>query len=145
MSGALALGGEAIAAPLHAPVAPEDLLRPLAPGAKFGRWEVERIGALDLGAIIVGVRDARGSFELEVLAKDTSPLMPTAPGVTEHFAVYVVNSGSGAAPTDEEHGLCAMTLATIIAKNEGPAAANGFATLSERLDFERRGGLLRRA
>jgi hypothetical protein len=121
----------------------DDLLRPLEPGSRFGRWELERIGPLVQGAITLSVRGASGTFQLEILARDPSPSMPRAPGSTEKFAVHVVNSGNGTSPTDEDHGLCAMTLAAFIAKNEGDLTAERFATLAHRLDLERR-GLLRR-
>ena len=125
------------------PVSADDLLRPLEVGSRFGRWRLERVGAPDQGAIAVTVSGADGSFELEILARETGPGMPRAPGQSDHFAVHVVNSGDGSSPTAEDHGLCAMTLATFIAKNESEAAAKDFATLAHRLDLERR-GLLRR-
>jgi hypothetical protein len=133
-------GGASAATPVSSAA---DLLRPLRPGSPFGRWRLERIGALDQGALVVTVSGAHGSFELEVLARDASDGMLRAPARTTHFAVHVVNEGDGSSPTAEDHGLCAMTLAGFIAKNESAAAARGFATLAHRLDLERR-GLLRR-
>jgi hypothetical protein len=144
VSGALALPvAEEVAHATTPAPSPGTLVAPLTAGSRFGRWQLEEVGVLDQGALVVTVSGATGKFHLELLARDPSSWMPRAPGETAHFAVHVVNEGDGTSRTDEDHGLCAMTLATFIAKNETAEAAKGFSTLAHRLDLESR-GLLRR-
>lgn len=112
----------------------EDLLRPLAPGSRFGRWTVAAIEPLERGAVTVVVRDDDGhDFRLEILARDPSPLAPRPPAQTRRFAIHVQNGGNGWAPTVEEQGLAAMTLARFVERNEATATAGGFLTHAERL------------
>jgi hypothetical protein len=110
------------------------LLAPLARGSRFARWTVARISPLERGSVTVTVHGDDGhEFRLEVLARDRSPLARNAPGTTERFAVYVANGGDGWVPTVEEQGLAAMTLATIIGRNEHAASLEGFLTHAERI------------
>jgi hypothetical protein len=124
-----------------APVAaPHGLLAPLAVGSRFARWTVASISPLERGAVTVGVRGDDGhAFRLEILARDTSPLAPRAPGVTERFAVHVANGGDGWLPTVEEQGLAAMALASILARSEQAIDAAGFLTHAERIARHRDG------
>src|SRR5262245_31248502 len=117
------LGSSAVAAPLVANALPSaaeapatknrvDLLHPLAPGDRFGRWMLVRTLPLDRGAVTAVARGDDGhEFRLEILARDAAPLAPKPPAETERFAVYVRNGGDGWMPTVEEQGLAAMTLA----------------------------------
>ena len=104
-------------------------------GSTFARWTIDHVGPLEAGAVAVTVHggDDHQKFELEVLARDTAPGAPRAPGESRFFAVYLRNGGNGERGTVEEHGLAAMTLASILERNETAAAAAPFLTLSQRL------------
>lgn len=118
------------------------LLAPLVAGSRFARWTIARVSPLERGALTVVVRgDDRREFSLEVLARDDSPLASRAPGRTARFAVFVANGGDGYVPTVEEQGLAAMTLATLISRNECAALSEGFLTHAERI-AQHRDGLL---
>ena len=80
----------------------------------------------------------RRAFQLEIMARDASPLAPRAPGETSRFAIYVRNGGDGFAPTNEEQGLAAMALAEIVKRNEASASAEGFLTHEGRFAQHRR-------
>jgi len=117
------------------------LLAPLGPGEKIGRFTVEAIRPLAEGAVTVSVSGEDGAaFQLEILARDASPLAPRAPGETSRFAVYVRNGGDGFAPTNEEQGLAAMALAAIVKRNEASVSegAAGFLTHEQRFSQHRR-------
>ncbi|MBK9261090.1 MAG: hypothetical protein IPM54_14945 [Polyangiaceae bacterium] len=110
------------------------LLHPLAPGARFANWTVAQIDPLVGGAVSVKIRsDEQHTFDLEIMARDTSALAQKPPAETAKFAVFVVNGGDGWAPTREEQGLAAMTLAKILAKNERDVDLPGLLTHAERL------------
>lgn len=114
-------------------VDPRALVAPLVPGSRFARWTIDAIHPLALGALGVRVRgDAGEAFELEIFARDPSSLAARPPATTERFAIHVVNGGDGWHPTVEEQGLAAMTLATIVARNEHAVDAARFLTHSER-------------
>jgi hypothetical protein len=115
------------------------LLAPLGPGDKIGRWKVDSIRPLTEGAVTVAVSgEDRRAFQLEILARDASPLAPRAPSQTDRFAIYVRNGGDGFAPTDEEQGLAAMALAAIVRRNEASVSAEGFLTHEGRFALHRR-------
>jgi hypothetical protein len=143
------VGGAVLGAPVAAALAPgvaeasprgAELLRPLCAGSRFGRWTLVRIGPLDRGAVTVRVRAADGAeFNLEILARDPSPLVSAPPASTARFAVYVCNGGDGTLATAEEQGLAAMALATVVAGNEPAAPADGFLTHAARLWTHPRG------
>ncbi len=137
--------GQALAREASAPGHPSDvgraLLAPLGPGEKIGRFTVEEIRPLAEGAVTVSVSGEDGAaFQLEILARDASPLAPRAPGETSRFAVYVRNGGDGFAPTNEEQGLAAMALAAIVKRNEASVSegAAGFLTHEQRFSQHRR-------
>ena len=116
------------------------LIAPLAVGARFARWTVAAVSPIDRGAVTVTVHGADGhAFRLEILARDASPLASRAPGVTDRFAIHVANGGDGWLPTAEEQGLAAMTLATIVARNEHAVDADAFLTHAERIARHRDG------
>lgn len=137
--------GQAFAArPAVPSTEPEDtvgraLLAPLGPGDKLARWTIEAIRPLAEGAVKVVVKGAdERAFELEIMARDASPLAPRAPGETGQFSIYVRNGGDGYAPTNEEQGLAAMTLAAIVKRNEAGVSAAGFLTHEARFSQHRR-------
>jgi hypothetical protein len=129
-------GAHAAGSPASAPKEPGDpraLVAPLAPGSRFARWTIDAIHPLSLGALGVRVRgDAGEAFELEIFARDPSSFAARPPAVTERFAIHVVNGGDGWHPTIEEQGLAAMTLASVVAKNEHTVDVAGFLTHAER-------------
>ena len=117
----------------------EELLAPLGRGDKIGRFTVDEIRPLAEGAVTVAVSDAdRRAFQLEIMARDASPLAPRAPGETSRFAIYVRNGGDGFAPTNEEQGLAAMALAEIVKRNEAGVSVEGFLTHEGRFSQHRR-------
>jgi hypothetical protein len=110
------------------------LLRPLEAGSRFAKWTVAQIDPMVGGAVSVKIRsDEQHTFDLEILARDTSALAQKPPAETEKFAVFVVNGGDGWSPTREEQGLAAMTLAKIVEKNEHAVELHGLLTHAERL------------
>lgn len=118
----------------NAPATPSSALHPLREGSPFARWTVHQVGPLEAGAVAVTVRGENGDlFHLEVLAKDDTPGAPRAPGESKFFAVYLRNGGDGELGTVEGHGLAAMTLATVIARNETAETAAGFLSLEQRM------------
>src|SRR5688500_11015349 len=81
--------GQALAARPHVTATePENapgiaLLAPLGPGDKIARWTIEAIRPLAEGAVTVRVAGEDGrAFELEIMARDASPIAPRAPGET---------------------------------------------------------------
>jgi hypothetical protein len=124
-----------------APAAPRtELLAPFTKGSRFARWTIADVSPLDRGAVTITVHGDDGhDFRLEILARDGSPLARRAPGETARFAIYVANGGDGWLPTVEEQGLAAMTLASILAKNEAALDAAGFLTHAERIARHRDG------
>jgi hypothetical protein len=114
------------------------LVHPLAQGARFARWTVAQIDPLVNGGVTIKVRTDDGHcFDLEILGRDRTSLAQRPPAQTERHAIFVVNGGDGWAPTHEEQGLAAMTLAQIVAKNEGSVRLAGFFTHAERIQHHR--------
>lgn len=114
------------------------LVAPLGPGKSLGRWRVEALLEPSGGAASVLLSDAEGrSFQLDICARDRSPLASRGPAQTEHFELFVANQGDGATGTREDHGLCAMALAEVIRGNEALVDRSGFSTLAERADPRR--------
>jgi len=110
------------------------LLRPLEAGSRFAKWTVAQIDPLVDGAVSVKIRsDEQHTFDLEIMARDTSALAQKPPAQTAKFAIFVVNGGNGWSPTREEQGLAAMTLAKIVEKNEHAVELSGLLTHAERL------------
>lgn|GEM_PF-2398483 len=110
------------------------LLHPLTPGARFAHWTVAQVDPMVGGAVSVKIRlDEQRTFDVEIMARDTSALAQKPPAQTGKFALFVVNGGDGWAPTREEQGLAAMTLAKIIEKNEASVNLPGLLTHAERL------------
>ncbi len=110
------------------------LLHPLKEGGRLARWTIAQIDPLVNGCVSVKVRAEDGhTFDIEVLARDTSSLAQRPPAETERHAFFVVNGGDGWAPTHEEQGLAAMTIAEVVRKNEQAVCLSGFMTFAERL------------
>jgi hypothetical protein len=102
-------------------------------GTQFGRWVITAVTPVS-GAIRVGVAGSDGqAFELEVLARDASPLAARPPAQTEGLAIYVSNGGDGWSSTAEEQGLAAMTLATLLTARGHGGAIAGLLTHGERI------------
>jgi hypothetical protein len=138
---ASALSGGPVAAALREP--PESnvalaLLAPLGPGHAIAGLTIIKIRPLEEGGVTVALQGEGGSsLELEILARDTSPLTSRPPAQTNRFAVYVRNGGDGASPTALAQGLAAMELAKVIAHNEASVDTRGFLTHAERIALHR--------
>ena len=129
------------AAPRRDPKADErvaKLLHPLAAGSRLARWTIVQIDPVVNGAVTIKVRSDEGNtFDLDLLARDRSPLAQRPPAETARHAIFVVNGGHGWAPTQEEQGLAAMALAQVVAKNERAAIVEGLLTHAERIQRHR--------
>lgn len=109
-------------------------LRLLRAGERFGRWTVRSVSAVKAGAVRVGVAGADDrEFVLEILARDASPLAPRPPASTDALAIFVRNGGDGWAPTIEDQGLAAMTLASALTARAQGGPIAGLLTHSERV------------
>lgn len=103
-------------------------------GAEFGRWAIARVHRIERGGLRVDVRERDGQlFALEILARDPSPAVAQPPARTESLAIYVCNGGDGALPTNEEHGLAAMTLAHLLEAEGQGGRIDGLLTHADRL------------
>lgn len=110
------------------------LIAPLEVGAQFARWTIVQLDPVVDGAVRVKVRSSDNHlFHLELMARDESALAQKPPAQTAKFAVFVANGGDGWSATDEDHGLAAMTLASIIEKNEHAVELPGLLTHAQRL------------
>lgn len=111
------------------------LLHPLVPGARLARWTIVQVDPIVNGMVSVKVRaDDQHTFDLEIMARDEGAVAGRPPAETVRHAIYVVNGGDGWAPTHEEQGLAAMTLAQIVAKNEQTVRLSGFLTHAARIE-----------
>lgn len=91
----------------------------LEPGTVLPGTQVRVIAVypVTLGALPVVLETHAGSrYQVDVLARD--PSGPQGVGNTEHFSVYVANSGDGGTSTDETEGLGAMALARVLEASE---------------------------
>jgi hypothetical protein len=124
-------GAEAVAPPVAASKEPLDVLTP---GARFGRWTIEAVHPIERGSLRVDVRQSDqangGVFPLEILHADPSASRP--PAQAGELAIYVRNGGDGWAPTEEEQGLAAMTLASLLQKHGATGAIDGLLTQAAR-------------
>ena len=110
------------------------LLHPLWIGSRFGRWTIAEVAPLKHGAITIKARTDHGeTFTLEILARDPGALAQKPPATTARHAIFLPNGGNGWSPTHEEHGLAAMALAQVIAKNEDAAPLAGLLTHAQRI------------
>ncbi len=121
-------------ATLVAPSSTAELLRPLGPGSKLGRWTLEELRDVSDGAAALVLRDRAGAlFQLDVCARDTTAGAERGPASTEHFEVFLANTGDGSTATHEDHGLAAMALAEVIRGNEQRVGRAEFLTLAQRI------------
>src|SRR4051812_22077820 len=80
LAGALLARVENTAEAAEVAVGADELLAPLQVGSAFARWTVAAIHPLADGAIVMTVRAQDGhEFNLEVLARDSSPLAQRPP------------------------------------------------------------------
>jgi len=101
-------------------------------GTAFGRWSIARVHEVDVGALRVDVLTREGGqFPLEILARDPSGSRP--PAAAGELAIHVPNGGDGWAPTEEEHGLAAMALASLLDARGQATGIDGLLTHGERL------------
>lgn len=121
---------------LAVPAAPTPLLQlfgGLTPGGRLGRWTVESIHQVHLGAIPVVLRTPTGTrFQVDVLRRDTAEGAPQGVANTRGFSVFLANNGRGQSTTSEEQGLGAMALGAWISRHEGRASAPSLLTLRQR-------------
>jgi hypothetical protein len=105
----------------------------IAPGDRFGKAIVTRVGAVLHGAIGVRLIDSTGgSFTVDLLRRD-----PETPGVAQAGSLdaFVMNDGGGVLATNEEHGVAAMAIAQHLADREAAGApAPSLLTLRERAE-----------
>jgi hypothetical protein len=120
----------AIVAAKAVPAIAESVLG-IAPGARFAECTLVRVEAEVAGAVTMVFADSRGhTFDVEALRFDAR-----MPGVARagSLALYLRNGGGGTTPTDEEHGLAVMALASAIAQREDAGMrVPVLATMSER-------------
>ena len=87
---------------------------------------------MTLGALRVDVREDDGHvFAVEILARDAAASRP--PAEVGELAIYVCNGGDGWAPTVEEQGLAAMTLAKLLEQHGETGRIEGLLTHAERV------------
>jgi hypothetical protein len=132
VAGALAarIGAEAVGA--TSAVIAKEPLDVLTPGARFGRWTIDAVHAVERGALRVDVRQQSDSrvFALEILHHDAEASRP--PAHVGELAIYVCNGGNGWASTEEEQGLAAMTLAKLLEKHGATTRIDGLLTQAAR-------------
>ncbi len=91
----------------------------LEPGTVLPGTQVRVVAVypVTLGALpVVLETQAGGRYQVDVLARDANG--PQGVGNTEHFSVYVANSGDGGTSTDETQGLGAMALARVLESSQ---------------------------
>jgi hypothetical protein len=96
-----------------------------------GKWSIEKVHAPKFGAIAVVMRTPTGQpFQVDVLRREDS-----VAGVakTNHFSVFIANSGDGSQSTDEWQARGAKVLAHHIRRTErGGSPLPSLLTFSER-------------
>jgi hypothetical protein len=121
-----------LAVPAAAPAVLQ-LFGGLAPGSRLGRWTVEAIHHVHLGAIPVVLRTASGTrFQVDVLRRDSVEGAPQGVANTRGFSLFLSNNGHGDSATTEEQGLGAMALGAWLSRHESRAAAPSLLTLRQR-------------
>ncbi len=135
----LAVSGDALAGSeehheVQGAQGPEALVAGIGTGTKLAGSTVLLVEPMAHGAIALMLAAPTGEpFRLEIMRRDTSAIPRNPPGLTERFAVYVVNRGDGVVATDERQGLAAMALANHIATVEERVDARRLLTHAERL------------
>ncbi len=96
-----------------------------------GTWTIEKVHAPRLGAIAVVMRTPTGqAFQVDVLRRESGV---AGVGETEHFSVFVANSGDGSKATEEWQARGAKVLAHHIRRTERSGSP-----LPELLSFSER-------
>jgi hypothetical protein len=110
-----------------------EFLGRIQPGTRFGRWRIDAIHAVWMGAVPIVLQTDDGErFQVDVLRRST--LGTPGVGNTRALSTFLVNQGDGALRTHEEHGLGAMALAQLLATREAEGAnVPSLLTLEERL------------
>lgn len=81
-----------------------------------GKWSIEKVHTPRLGAIAVVMRTPEGQpFQVDVLSRDPRV---AAVAETEHFGLFVANSGNGSKSTNEWEARGAKVLAHHIRRTE---------------------------
>jgi hypothetical protein len=81
-----------------------------------GKWSVEKVHAPKFGAIAVVMRTPTGQpFQVDVLRRDSSV---SGVAETEHFSVFIANSGDGSKSTEEWQARGAKVLAHHLRRTE---------------------------
>jgi hypothetical protein len=135
----IAVSGDALASSIEHEQAqgsegPEALVAGIPPGTTLAGSKVLLVEPPLHGAIALVLATPSGlPFRLEIMRRDASAIPREPPGLSDRFAVYVVNRGDGAVPTVEAQGLAAMALANHIATVEDRVDARRLLTHAERL------------
>jgi hypothetical protein len=120
-------GGVEIAVDAPAPVA---LL-----GVEANGYRITAVSPVQQGAFTLTLSNTQGdSFGVDVCAHDEAPGAARGLSRTEHLELFLINSGSGATPTAEAHGLAVMALGPALRAHEGAVQRSSLLTLRERLD-----------
>lgn len=81
-----------------------------------GKWSIEKVHTPRLGAIAVVMRTPEGQpFQVDVLSRDPRV---AAVADTEHFSLFVANSGNGSKSTNEWEARGAKVLAHHLRRTE---------------------------
>ena len=111
------------------------LLHPLAPGSTVEGARLERVGIDSQGIGVVQLATAQGAlYQVDVCAREkaSSSVQPIAE--SQHYALFLRNSGQGDTPTDESMGLSVMGLADTIRRNESDEIELALVSKSEIWD-----------
>lgn len=103
-------------------------------GTTFGRWRVVSVHPVRCGAVPVVVETRSGErFQVDILSRDRRQGARRGIAQTHNYALYLSNTGRGAKPTPEEHGLGVIWLAALLRAREIQAPRASLITLRERL------------
>jgi hypothetical protein len=106
-------------------------VRRLTPGTQLASCRLVQVMPVERGALPFELEDATGNrFVVEAHRRD-----PAIPGIARAGAVdvFLVNGGTGVTPTNEAHGLAAMSLAAVLAEQQAAGRAMPqLATIVER-------------
>lgn len=122
---------EAATADLHR------LVAPLAAGSTVGGLVIDMIEVNARGLGVVKITDARGrnwSAEICRRSADDANVRPLA--LTDRYALFLRNGGSGSDRTDEEIGVAVLALRDYVGRNEGSIGALALPSRKELWDSE---------
>lgn len=109
-----------------------EFFEPLSEQRRLGRWYVEAVHEVHLGAVPVVLCTTSGErFQVDVLRKGS------VAGVadSEHYSLFLSNEGNGRSRSSEEHGLGLMALADWIRSREEDARLPPLLDHQERLQL----------